>query len=499
MSEFTKNKTASVFVTILIGIIVLSFMFTGYQSMQAGSPNAIGKVGDLPIKPEEYQQEYNRQIEFYKQMMGGEISAKQIEAMGIKQSVIKNIVQRKLMVKFAADMGAFPSEEEVKNEIKSLPYFLTNGQFDINRYKSLLAANRLTPAEFEADVVNQLKMKSTQSLVSNFPLSKGYMADMQKIREEKMNAEVVQISKNSLRNFIEVSPAELSKFLASDTNQKRLQSMFNDRKSSLDKPEEVKARHILLTTEGKDDAKVKAEIEKIAKEVTPGNFAKLADKYTEDPSGKGKGGDLGSFGRGRMVPEFDKVAFEQKPGTISAPIKTQFGYHLLLVESKTPAQVAKLEDFKEKFAKELIQKDKVEDIKKLTVDISNNMKKALDAGNEKEVKAIADKYKLQHSTGTVNRLDGVSTGVNLTAENMKEIFSGDLTKPSVHLFDDGANIVMIKTSPATAGKADLNEQAKVAQDNAGLKNALSRKMMEQILKKLEEDTKIKIYSNMIGE
>lgn len=499
MSEITKNKTASIFVTLLIGIIVLSFMFTGYQSMQAGSPNAIGKVGDLPIKPEEYQQEYNRQIEFYKQMMGGEISSKQIEAMGIKQAVIRNIVQRKLMVKLASDMGAFPSEEEVKAEIKALPYFQTNGQFDINRYKGLLAANRLTPTEFEADVINQLKMKNAQTLVASFPLSKGYLADMQKIREEKLNAEIVQVSKNGLRNFVEVTPDEMSKFLASDTNQKRLQSMFTDRKASLDKPEEVKARHILLTTEGKDEAKVKAEIEKIAKEATPANFAKLADKYTEDPSGKGKGGDLGTFTRGRMVPEFDKVAFEQKPGTISAPVKTQFGYHLMFVESKTAATVAKLEDYKEKFAKELIQKDKVEDIKKLTVDISNNLKKALDAGNEKEVKAIADKYKLEYTKGSVNRLDGISTGANLTAENMKEIFSGDLTKAKVHLFDDGANIVMIKTTPAPAAASDLNEQAKVAQDNAGLKNALSRKMMEQLLKKLEEDTKVKIYSNMIGE
>ena len=466
--------------------------------MQAGSPNAIGKVGDLPIKPEEYEQEYKRQIEFYKQITGSDLNAKQIEQMGIKQNTLRNLIQRKLMVTFATDLGAYPAEEEVKDEIKSLPYFLTNGQFDITRYKGLLAANRLTPSEFEADVVNQIKMKSTQTLVQNFPLSKGYLNDLQKIRDEKLNAEIIQISKNGLRNFIEVTPAELAKFLAVPTNEKRLESMFTERKASLDKPEEVKARHILLTTEGKDEAKVKAEIEKIAKEVTPANFAKMADKYTEDPSGKGKGGDLGSFGRGRMVPEFDKVAFEQKPGTISAPIKTQFGYHLLLVEKKTEGHTATLAEYKEKFAKELIQKDKVEDIKKLTVDISNSLRKALEAGNEKEVKAISEKYKLQYAKGSVNRLDGVSTGANLTAENMKELFSGDLTKSQVHLFDDGGTIVMIKTSPGAVAK-DLNEQAKVASDNAGLKNALSRKMMEQVLKKLEEETKVKIYSNMIQE
>ena len=500
MSEFTKNKTASIFVTLLIGIIVLSFMFTGYQSLQqgGGSPNAIGKVGDLPIKVEEYQQEYNRQIEFYKQMMGGEISAKQIEAMKIKESTLKNIIQRKLMVKFATDIGARPSEAEIKAEIKTLPYFLSNGQFDINRYKAILAANKLTPIEFEADITNQLKMKSTQSLSQEFPLSKGYLSDLQKIRDEKLNAEIISISKNGLRNFVEVSKEELNKFLAIETNQKRLQSMFNERKSSLDKPEEVKARHILLKTEGKNEADVKVAIEKIAKEVTPANFAKMADKYTEDPSGKGKGGDLGSFGRGRMVPEFDKVAFSEKPGKVSAPIKTQFGYHILLVEKLTQGHAATFNEFKDKFATELIQKDKVEDIKKLTVDISNNLRKALEAGNEKEVKSITEKYKLQYTKGSVNRLDGASTGTNLTVENMKELFSGDLTKPSIHLFDDGASMVMMKTI-SVKGTSDLADKTKVASDNASLKNALSRKMMESILKKLEEQTKVKIYSNMVQE
>ena len=224
----------------------------------------------------------------------------------------------------------------------------------------------------------------------------------------------------------------------------------------------------------------------------------MADKYTEDPSGKGKGGDLGTFGKGRMAPEFENVAFTQKPGTVSAPIKTQFGYHLLLVESKSAGHVATFNEWKDKFATELIQKDKVEDIKKITIDISNNLRKALLAGNASEVKSITDKYKLQYTKGSVNRLDGPSNGANLTAQNMKELFTGDLTKPQVHLFDDGGSIVMIKTT-AGAVMTDLNEQAKVASDNASLKNALSRKMMESILKRLEEDTKVKIYSNMFQD
>lgn len=497
MSEFMHSKKSGIFATVLIGIIILAFMFTGYQSIDNGGMNASGAVGTvdgMAIKPEEFQQEYNRQIEFYKQIMGSDLSAKQLEGMKVKESVIKNIVQRKLMAKFAKDLGTFPSDEEVKAEIKSLPYFQTNGQFDVTRYKGLLAANKLTPLEFESDVIDQIRMKQMQAMTAQFPLSKGYLADLDKFRSEKVNAEIVTISKNGLRQFVTVTPEEVKKFLSVETNQKRVASMFNERKASLDKAEEVKARHILLLTEGKDEAQVKAQIEKISKEVTPGNFAKLADKYTEDPSGKGKGGDLGSFSRGRMVPEFEEAAFTLKPGTVSAPVKTTYGYHIIFVEGKTPAKTAALDDqYKTLLATEILQKDKVEEIKKLTVDIANSLRKAMEAGNTAEVKSIVAKYKLQHSDSVVNRLDGASGGTYLTADNMKAIFSSDLTKPQFHSFDDGANLVMMRTTQASAETA-----AVPAESNENLKNALAKKLMDNIMKQLEANAKVKINNNMIN-
>lgn len=497
MSELTKNKSGSVFATVLIGLIILAFMFTGYQQFDGGgNMSNVGSVGGMPIKPEEYQQEYNRQIEFYKQIYGGEISAKQLEVLKVKESAIKNIVQRKLMVKFAKDLGTFPSEDEVKAEIKSLPYFQTNGQFDITRYKGLLSANRLTPLEFEQDVIDQIRMKKVQELSGTFPLSSGYTADLAKFRNDKVNAEIVQISKNALNQFVVVSNEELAKFLAVETNEKRVESIFKERQASLDKPAEVTARHILLLTEKKNEADVKTQIEKIAKEVTVGNFAAMANKYTEDPSGKGKGGELGSFGKGRMVPEFEEVAFSQKPGTISAPVKTAYGYHIILVEKRTEPVVAKLSDFREKFAREILQKDKVEDLKNLTVSIANSMRKALEAGNEAEVKSLVAKYKLQYNKSSVNRLDGASSGTYLSADNMKQIFSQDLTKPQFHSFDDGSSLIMIRTLPG-AVIADTGAEAKAASDDASLKNALAKKMMDSILKELEANTKIKINHNVI--
>jgi len=93
--------------------------------------------------------------------------------------------------------------------------------------------------------------------------------------------------------------------------------------------EQVHARHILVKTE--------AEAITARKEIDAGaTFEAVAAKYSTDPGSKDKGGDLGWFGRGVMIPEFEQVAFTLKPGEISAPVKSSFGYHLIQVIEKDP-------------------------------------------------------------------------------------------------------------------------------------------------------------------
>jgi len=120
--------------------------------------------------------------------------------------------------------------------------------------------------------------------------------------------------------------------------------------------EQVKARHILIAPkdspaapkgEGKaqlTDAEAKAKAEAIrAKLVAGADFAETAKKESDDTGSGAQGGELGAFGRGQMVPEFDQAAFAAKPGEISPVVKTQFGYHIIKVESHdtTPIEQVK--------------------------------------------------------------------------------------------------------------------------------------------------------------
>ncbi len=89
----------------------------------------------------------------------------------------------------------------------------------------------------------------------------------------------------------------------------------------------ARARHILVASQ---DA-----CQKLKDEISGGgDFAALAKKHSSCPSGK-QGGELGEFGPGQMVPEFDKVVFSAPVGEVQGPIKTQFGYHLVEVTSRT--------------------------------------------------------------------------------------------------------------------------------------------------------------------
>ncbi len=120
-------------------------------------------------------------------------------------------------------------------------------------------------------------------------------------------------------------------------------------------PEQVRASHILIKTEGKDDAAAKAKAEDVLKQVkAPGaDFAALAKKYSEDESNASKGGDLDFFGKGRMVPEFDTVVFAMTPGQISDLVKTEYGYHIIKLTDKKTGSVRKLDEVRQQLTEQL--------------------------------------------------------------------------------------------------------------------------------------------------
>jgi foldase protein PrsA len=145
---------------------------------------------------------------------------------------------------------------------------------------------------------------------------------------------------NALREQIIIDKAVGGNVKITDA---QIKQYFEKNHVAFDKPEQVRARHILVP-DLKTAEKVEADLRKGA------NFADEAKKYSIDPGSKEKGGELGFFRQGQMVPAFDKAAFSLPVGQISAPVKSPFGYHIIQVEERQPGQKATLANTHDRIA-----------------------------------------------------------------------------------------------------------------------------------------------------
>jgi peptidyl-prolyl cis-trans isomerase C len=146
-----------------------------------------------------------------------------------------------------------------------------------------------------------------------------------------------------------ISEIFLTKTIGSQVTEEALQKIYSETKSEMASGDQIKARHILLDSEEK-------AMEIIKKLQAGGEFAKLASEYSTGPSAA-SGGDLGWFGEGQMVPEFSKAAFALNPGDIvTRPVKTQFGWHIILVEDRKVSAPPSFDEAKEQLASTMSQK-----------------------------------------------------------------------------------------------------------------------------------------------
>lgn len=143
----------------------------------------------------------------------------------------------------------------------------------------------------------------------------------------------------------------IEKEVASKITDEEIRKRYDTEIANAPPVNEVHARHILVKT--------KEEAEAIVKQLDGGaKFEDLANEKTSDPSGKTSGGDLGWFGPGQMVPEFEKAAFALEPGSYTKePVQSQFGWHIIKVEDKRAKQPPAFEQVKEQF-RQLILREK---------------------------------------------------------------------------------------------------------------------------------------------
>jgi peptidyl-prolyl cis-trans isomerase D len=210
--------------------------------------------------------------------------------------------------------------------------------------KFVTAGVTVSEQEVRADYLkNNIKIKFDYAVLSSDDLRKSINpsdADLESYFSKNAVRYKNGVPEQRKITYVAFTPSQLPGGVP-QPSQQEIQTYYNQHQSEYTAPETATSRHILIKLEANADAKAdaaaKAKAEDVLKQLqSGGNFAELAKKYSDDPGSKDNGGELGPSQRGRMVPEFDTAIFNQKIGE-NKIVKSQFGYHIVQVESRQTA------------------------------------------------------------------------------------------------------------------------------------------------------------------
>ncbi len=342
-----KNPLINIFGWTLLIVVCVVFVFIGFSpnSNFLGRGGAAAQVNGDAISLREFKELLDRLDS--SQQAGTSKEARQ----KMQENAINILISQSLIVQEAEKLNIHVSDHEVAQELKGIDVFYEDGIFSRYLYKKYLTQARMNEAEFENRIRRDLIIRKMSELI-------GFAAkdlDMMDQFDEKIDQAQVNVS------YVKLSPTTIGKPSASGADwaakhKEEVETYYKNHKSEFTIPEQVKARHILVKAKDQTKESMDKALEKIvqvASKTNDDNFAEMAQKHSDDPGSKTKGGDLGFFPRGRMVPEFEKVAFSTKKGKITEPVKTQYGYHIILVEDKKEEREESLEEVKDQIATQL--------------------------------------------------------------------------------------------------------------------------------------------------
>src|SRR5271170_690663 len=370
------------------------------SSLGIGAPPAgvLATIGDQSVTVPEVQREARAMIR--QQFPRGGPQAAMLLPYFSSQAA-EQLINEKALVAEAHRMGLRVSDEELRDELQhgQLGTMLfPDGKFvGQEEYENFAQRNDLTVPQFEALEKDYILVRKLRALVSSSAfVGEPEVRDEFNRRDTKVKFEYAVITQADILKGLHPTDEELKAYYernkatynnsipekrqikyvvvdsakmgaAATVTDQDLQAYYDQHRDEYRVPEQVKVSHILIKTPlpasgAKEDEKAiadaRAKAEDVLKQVKAGgDFAKLAEKYSDDPGSAKSGGELGWIGRGRTVPEFEKAAFSLGKGQTSDLVKSSYGFHIIRVEDKHDAGVKSLAEVKPEIAEKVKQED----------------------------------------------------------------------------------------------------------------------------------------------
>ena len=236
MLTWIREKFGKTIVGAIVAVLALVFVFYGVFSPKntrgLGEGAVAGTVNGEAISLADFNRAYNRQVEFFKNMLGGaKVNEEQLKNFHIRESVFRDLVRRKMMVQEAQKQGYLPSDEEIRARISEIPAFQKDGKFNLDLYKRVLEANSYTPTTFEKMLRDDAAVEQWQNYfhsrvnVSDDEVKQQYLAT-----GDKRNIKYVLLTNEAGKKDIKVDPAEVQKYLKDPAKLNLIKSQYEARK-----------------------------------------------------------------------------------------------------------------------------------------------------------------------------------------------------------------------------------------------------------------------------
>ncbi len=423
MLKYMRENAGSWGIRAIFVILVLAFIGWGGGGISdffQGTDDLAASVNGTTIKRADYENRARRLLQTYRSQYRAILKKDITPQMELeyKKSLLERMIERELLLQTIDEMGLAISNSAVSEAIKAEDSFKDEKtqQFSYELYTRLLRANQLTPEAYELERRRDLLIEQLRTSVEDFVKVSAAELESDFLRKnEQLDLNYVAFSSKNFEAQVEPSPEELRKTYEENAasyqseEQRRvtytvldpsslistlpipdeaaiLKEFETKYKGTKDEPEMVRARHILFKTEeGADNAAVLAKAQEVLSKLRAGaDFADMAKLHSDDAASARDGGDLGFFGRDKMVKVFEEAAFALQPGALSEPVQSDFGYHLIKVEERRAAVPATLERYREEIISSLRSnaaaeqaKERLRDLRKTVTDTPNLFEKHL--------------------------------------------------------------------------------------------------------------------------
>lgn len=397
MLQTIREKTSGWIAYVIIGLISIPFALWGINSYFGGGeaqPAAVVNGETISVSKLDFA--YARYRERLASMFGGQIPEAFANDDMLKQQALNQLIQEQVVLNYVENKSFRVGDQQLYQQIKSMPVFQQDGAFNAQLYQDQLRSQGYSPELFEHEVRIASQMDQLNRGINETAFVLPYETKRyQALQNQQRYIRTLTFSASSEK--VEVTDSEVEAYYLEQTSQfmvpeqvkvnyieVTLDTVKNDIEVSedeiLDRYEQQKdqllnketrtASHILLTANDDDEQQVETTIKELKQRIDQGeDFAELARQYSQDPGSASSGGELGEVERGMMVQPFEDALFELDEGSVSQPVKTQFGWHLIKLDHIQAAKVPELDEVRAT----LIDEIKLERAEERIYDFSEQM------------------------------------------------------------------------------------------------------------------------------